>query len=205
MYWEQLLRKLRALKDEAILVLGDPGRQSGRKQVGEHTLDFAPQSGTNYSLILAFASNREALDGELRQLLPFDDARTRLWICYPKKTGSLASDLSREAVGEAAATSGHRPVGQVAVDNDWSALRIRPAASVRQKAAAIPGIDLENRSVTPPEDLVLALEASNMTGAFDRLSFTHKKEYVKAIVTARKAETRERRIDKCIEMLRKHL
>jgi uncharacterized protein YdeI (YjbR/CyaY-like superfamily) len=39
--------------------------------------------------------------------------------------------------------------------------------------------------------------------AFEKLSYTHQKEYVKWIEDAKKAETRQSRIVKTLEMLRK--
>lgn len=48
-----------------------------------------------------------------------------LWICYPKKSGRIASDLSRDQGWEPITALGFLPVTQVAVDEDWSALRFR--------------------------------------------------------------------------------
>lgn len=59
------------------------------------------------------------------------------------------------------------------------------------------------RSVTPPADLVEALKTNGLTEAFSKLSFTHQKEHVRAIEEAKAAETRQRRINKALEMLRK--
>jgi hypothetical protein len=43
---------------------------------------------------------------------------------------SAASDLSRQAVWDALSGTGWEPVSQVAVDETWSALRIRPRERV---------------------------------------------------------------------------
>jgi len=60
-------------------------------------------------------------------------------------------------------------------------------------------LDSEPRTVTPPADLVKALEAS--AGGLDgwkELSFTHQREHVEAIEGAKKPETRARRIDAAV-------
>ena len=58
------------------------------------------------------------------------------------------------------------------------------------------------RAIETPPDLAKALKGSKPAqAAWDKLSFTHKKEYVGAIVEAKKPETRARRIKQTIEML----
>jgi hypothetical protein len=61
-------------------------------------------------------------------------------------------------------------------------------------------LDTAPREVTAPPDLVAALETADARAAWDRLSFTHKKEHVRDIEAAKAAETRQRRIDKAVAM-----
>lgn len=60
----------------------------------------------------------------------------RLWFGYPKRSGAHASDLSRNAGWEALADADFLPVTQVALDDDWSALRFRPHAEIRRLTRA---------------------------------------------------------------------
>ena len=65
--------------------------------------------------------------------------------------------------------------------------------------------DEEERTVEIPEDFSFALkEAPGALEYFEKLSFTHKKEYVQWIMAARKAETRVARIQKAILMISEH-
>jgi len=67
-------------------------------------------------------------------------------------------------------------------------------------------LDSEPRTVTPPADLVKALEAS--AGGLDgwtELSFTHQREHVEAIEGAKKPETRARRIDAAVTAVAERL
>ena len=58
------------------------------------------------------------------------------------------------------------------------------------------------RTVDPPPDLRKALRKSTAARQrFDKLSFTHRREFVEWIEDAKKEDTRERRINKTIEML----
>ncbi|ADH98237.1 hypothetical protein [Salisediminibacterium selenitireducens] len=50
-----------------------------------------------------------------------------LWFSYPKKTSKrYTSEVTRDHGWEALTDIGLRPVRQVAIDDDWSALRWRP-------------------------------------------------------------------------------
>jgi len=63
-------------------------------------------------------------------------------------------------------------------------------------------LDVEERVVTIPEELKRALnENPKAKAVFEKLSFTHQKEYVTWINEAKKEETRARRISKTMEML----
>lgn len=63
-------------------------------------------------------------------------------------------------------------------------------------------LDTEPREVTVPADLASALDKdAQANGHFDALSYSHKREYVTWIEDAKRAETRERRIAKAVEML----
>jgi len=63
-------------------------------------------------------------------------------------------------------------------------------------------LDTEAREIETPADLRKALMANKLDKAFDKLSYTHRKEYVKWIEEAKKVETRENRILKAVAMIR---
>jgi hypothetical protein len=63
-------------------------------------------------------------------------------------------------------------------------------------------LDTEARVVKPPADLVKALKASSAWDRWGDLSFTHQREHVEAIEDAKKPETRARRIERAVQMVR---
>jgi hypothetical protein len=64
--------------------------------------------------------------------------------------------------------------------------------------------DTEPRVIEVPADLMKELKKDKEAKAlFDKLSYTHQKEYVNWITEAKKEETRQDRILKTIEMLKK--
>lgn len=64
--------------------------------------------------------------------------------------------------------------------------------------------DAEPRVIEIPKDLMKELKKDKEAKAFfDKLSYTHQKEYVRWMEEAKKDETRQNRIVKTIEMLKK--
>jgi len=64
--------------------------------------------------------------------------------------------------------------------------------------------DTEPRLIEIPKDLMKELKKDREAKAFfDKLSYTHQKEYVRWVEEAKKEETRQNRIVKTVEMLKK--
>lgn len=64
-------------------------------------------------------------------------------------------------------------------------------------------LDTEPRVVVEPVDFARALDDDPVArAAYDNLSHSHKREHVRAIESAKKPETRQRRIEKAIATLR---
>src|SRR6185295_15570652 len=58
------------------------------------------------------------------------------------------------------------------------------------------------RTITPPAELARALKANKAArAAWEKLSYTHQKEYASAVEEAKRPETRARRIEKTITEL----
>jgi hypothetical protein len=85
-----------------------------------------------------------------------------------------------------------------------------PLAAVHRDAAGVQAgqavqvtveLDTAPREVEVPKDLAAALKKAGVRSAFDALSFSHRKEHVRAIEEARAPETRARRIDKAVAMV----
>jgi len=66
------------------------------------------------------------------------------------------------------------------------------------------GLDVEERVAVVPLGLKRAFESNKEAKAiFEKLSYTHQKEYVTWIEAAKKEETRNRRISQTLELLKK--
>ena len=66
--------------------------------------------------------------------------------------------------------------------------------------------DTEERTVEVPDDLAKALGMKKkIRDAFEKMAYTHRKEYVNYVNDAKKPETRLRRIEKVLEMITEHI
>jgi hypothetical protein len=63
-------------------------------------------------------------------------------------------------------------------------------------------LDTETRTVKPPADLVKALKAASLWERWQEQSYTHQREHAEAIADAKKPETRVRRIERALQMIR---
>jgi len=85
------------------------------------------------------------------------------------------------------------------------------SAEIRERAGVAAGdevdvdleLDTEPREVSVPLDFAEALDRdADARRYFDGLSYSHKQQHVLAIEGAKSAETRQRRIEKAVSMLR---
>ena len=81
---------------------------------------------------------------------------------------------------------------------------------IREQAGLSPGMkvkirieaDDEPRVIVAPADLRVALDANaEASAAWDKLSYSHRKEHVQALEQAKRPETRASRLEKTLEML----
>jgi Bacteriocin-protection, YdeI or OmpD-Associated len=157
----------------------------------------------SFDVILSFAINKTQMDQFVPQAIQALKRDGILWVSYPKKSSKLKTDITRDHGWQILKENQFRPVTQISIDDTWSALRFKPESQTKtKKHMTIPEIDLENRIVRIPADFKDALLAEGLLEMFEKMSFTNRKEKVLEIVTAKKPETRQRRINKTITALK---
>jgi hypothetical protein len=92
----------------------------------------SPASAKQVNFVLAFVKTQRQIDGlatKIPQLLA-DDAV--LWFAYPKGTSKkYTCDFNRDTGWNAFGALGFEPVRMVAIDDDWSALRLRRVEHIK--------------------------------------------------------------------------
>lgn len=85
----------------------------------------APQNGNAIPFIVIFFKDSCDIKGNIDIILAAYQEKGCLWCAYPKKSGSIKSDISRDKGWELLIAKDLLPVSQVALNSTWSALRFR--------------------------------------------------------------------------------
>jgi len=90
--------------------------------------DFAKivDSSEPADVLLLFALNSAELSAQFQKTIGLLNAKTVFWVCYPKLSGSLKGDLSREIIVAYTVSLGWKGVFMISLDEDWSAMRLMP-------------------------------------------------------------------------------
>jgi len=124
----ELFRKLNYKDQDPILALGAPASFGAElaamtKDAEIHT---APRRGVGYGFAIAFGENRAQIEKAGAAVTKVLEGDAVCWFAYPKQTSKkYSSDVNRDDMWEILGRFGVRPVRQIAIDDDWSALRFR--------------------------------------------------------------------------------
>lgn len=92
--------------------------------------------GKGFDVILLFAATAAALDKGLPRMMDKMEPTTSLWVCWPKKSSPLASDVGEADVRRAGLDAGIVDIKICAVDEDWSGLKFMYRLADRPALAA---------------------------------------------------------------------
>jgi hypothetical protein len=115
-----LPRKLGISADSRVLVLGQPpGTDLGAWDCAtRHT-----RAGKGrYDVVLAFAADLATLRRRFAPAMAATTMAGRLWVCWPKRSSGVATDLTEGIVREIGLAEGVVDVKVCAVDDIWSGL-----------------------------------------------------------------------------------
>lgn len=110
-----LAQKLQLKQGHSIRVLNAPA---------EAVLDLPIQRTSRH--VLLFARNQAELAALAPTVLEKCTDENLVWIAYPKKSGSIKSDLDRDHGWGPVTNAGWEGVRLVSIDETWSAMRFRP-------------------------------------------------------------------------------
>lgn len=78
------------------------------------------------ALLLFFVASSKQIEESIAEVIPLLSNDAVLWYCYPKSSSKrYICDINRDIGWESLGAIGLEAVRQVALDNDWSALRFR--------------------------------------------------------------------------------
>lgn len=88
-------------------------------------------ASAGHDLVQVFVSTVADLNARFRPALESLQPGGILWICYPKKSGAIKTDITRDHGWEAAQQADWHGVTQISLDATWSALRFRPRGEIK--------------------------------------------------------------------------
>jgi hypothetical protein len=161
--------------------------------------------------IQLFVTDRADMAVRLKKVTPLLKPDTIFWICYPKKSSGIKTDLEMTGSWDEPTKYGIEPVAAASIDHAWTGLRFRQIGlakttgvsngEIKQNEYA-EYVDVENKQVKLPPAMLEALEKNNDALSFyQRLSYSNRKEYVMWILTAKQEKTKAERLEKLIEKL----
>ena len=115
-----LLERLQVKRGRRLHAVGVPGGLL-------HLLADAPQavSAEVADVLLLFLRDRAELDRIAPPLLAGSRRDAIVWLAYPKLSSRLAADLHRDVIRDWSDGVGCETVAAIAMDADWSALRLK--------------------------------------------------------------------------------
>jgi hypothetical protein len=185
--------------NDAAAILGDTS-----------SIEITKDEADVYQGMLLFVKNST----ELLQALATYGSKIKdqiVWFAYPKKNAGIDTDLKMEQWKELDSYK-LTPCASAAINDVWTGLRIKPVDAVKasgvgnkeiKSSAFSEYIDVSNKKVTaPPELAELLNQYPKEQEFFNSLAYSHKKEYVLWILTAKQEQTKANRLQKTIEMLK---
>ena len=130
-----LLKKLNVKEQKSVFVLSAPDEfKPILSQWQAHLTVLVDPPSESCPFVLIFARDHAQLE-EIKPILKGTmDPSGLIWVAYPKKSSKrYKSDLSRDDFWDAFKDLGLEPVRQIALDEDWSALRFKPGSQIKRK------------------------------------------------------------------------
>ena len=169
-------------------------------------------SGKTADQVHWFVTNRAQLEKEMSNVMKVLREGMIVWVYYPKGSSGVQTDLTRDKGWDCLLAESARLtwINLISFDETWSVVgfRVKTEADRIRESKPKPEreifkwVDPVTKQVKLPEDLVAAFRKHKSAGdAFNALAFSHKKEYIEWIVTAKREETRADRIKGTIERI----
>jgi hypothetical protein len=208
---QTLLEKLQWKEERNLLIQGLPSsieKQFIKLAFAKNLTPLLKIRKIDFALV--FAINAQQLAGIVREVLPALQDDAKFWVAYPKIGSKIFTTLNRDCSWDCITNDGYEVVRQVALDPIWTAIRFKRTdpvsvlkrVSVREAVLVDAGVDTLQRTIHPPADFAKELRRSKVASHFfEELSFTDKKEYVIWITSAKREETRSRRLELAIDKL----
>lgn len=126
-----LASKLQIKPGFSLLLLNTPkGYEKVLGKLPDGAMLATSAKGT-YDWVLLFCHNQTEIDQHALAAIKHVKPGGQMWFAYPKKSGSIKTDISRDKGWDGVVKAGWEGVRQIAIDDTWSALRFRPLSEIK--------------------------------------------------------------------------
>src|SRR6516165_3328249 len=124
-----ILKKLGFTNQNPVIILNAPEEYS--EIMSEMQTQIYTSIKGKSKFIQVFAKEMSEANKTAKDVIEAFDNDGHLWLCYPKGTSKkYKSDINRTKSWEVFSPFGFEPVTQVAIDDDWTAMRFKPVDKI---------------------------------------------------------------------------
>lgn len=130
---DDLLRKMNYAGQSEVCVVNSPTSFDARLASWRLEAEVHESLGPNATFVVAFATTKDAVDAIAQQAHACTQGDATVWVAYPKTSSKrYRCDFNRDTGWDQFGAHGFEPVRQVAIDEDWSALRFRRVEYIKK-------------------------------------------------------------------------
>ncbi|MFT4416172.1 YdeI/OmpD-associated family protein [Fredinandcohnia humi] len=211
---EAVIKKLRIQPNQKLLILQAPEEYVSDLSSYPEGVTIQTTPGGTYEFVMLFVRSIAELEEYGPVSISALEEGGQLWVCYPKKTSKIKTDINRDIGWDTFINRGYEGVSQIAIDDTFSALRFRPKSEIKQytrkQTIGIKGNSYPKKGerapvaeAVLPDDFKQALVGDKAaSGIFENLAPSYKRAYIEWVTGAKREDTRARRIGQSIEKIK---
>jgi hypothetical protein len=116
-----------------VLILNAPQGYDAQLEPLPEGVTLASQPDGLYDVVQVFCYNQHDADTLTLPAIAAVKPGGALWLCYPKGTAKIKTDINRDKGWEVVTKAGWGGVRQLSIDDTWSTLMFRPEKDVKRK------------------------------------------------------------------------
>lgn len=122
---KSVAQKLSFKENYTVLLLNEP--ENYRATLGEMPakVTILTEAKGLVDLAQVFITSKKEMAATLKKLRASLKPSGLLWLTYPKGTSKVKADINRDIIREYVEANGYKTVSLIAVDDTWSALRLK--------------------------------------------------------------------------------
>lgn len=130
---DPVFKKLNFTNQKVVTIINAPEEFNHRMGAINHLAEVRTElSNDSVEFLLIFVCTKDQIKSGAKQVAQIPEGDFILWFAYPKKSSKKYKlDISRDDGWQALGDLGYEGVRMVAIDEDWSALRLRKAVYIK--------------------------------------------------------------------------